>query len=183
MVDMWSIGCVFAELYVGRPLFSGKNEIDQIKRIFDVCGSPTVADWPDHAALPFSSKFVPENLPIPNRLAEVLVREVSARVPPRELPPGALELMLSLLQLNPAKRPTAADALRSRYFQSEPFAPDDPESLPPIPCIPSHEFQTKKIRKENNAKLRTTMPSSGGSRFPSPPPVELMKPLNKRHKP
>ncbi|RHY49495.1 hypothetical protein DYB30_012455, partial [Aphanomyces astaci] len=127
MVDMWSIGCVFAELYVGRPLFSGKNEIDQIKRIFDVCGSPTVADWPDHAALPFSSKFVPENLPIPNRLAEVLVREVSARVPPRELPPGALELMLSLLQLNPAKRPTAADALRSRYFQSEPFAPDDPE--------------------------------------------------------
>ncbi|RHY80158.1 hypothetical protein DYB26_003387, partial [Aphanomyces astaci] len=55
MVDMWSIGCVFAELYVGRPLFSGKNEIDQIKRIFDVCGSPTVADWPDHAALPFSS--------------------------------------------------------------------------------------------------------------------------------
>ncbi|RHY66742.1 hypothetical protein DYB30_008585 [Aphanomyces astaci] len=55
--------------------------------------------------------------------------------------------------------------------------------LPPIPCIPSHEFQTKKIRKENNAKLRTTMPSSGGSRFPSPPPVELMKPLNKRHKP
>ncbi|RHY55434.1 hypothetical protein DYB34_007161 [Aphanomyces astaci] len=70
--------------------------------------------------------------------------------------------------------------------QPEPVLPlslENAARLPPIPCIPSHEFQTKKIRKENNAKLRTTMPSSGGSRFPSPPPVELMKPLNKRHKP
>ncbi|RHY23912.1 hypothetical protein DYB32_009030 [Aphanomyces invadans] len=195
MIDMWSIGCVFVELYLGRPLFSGKNEVEQIKRIFDVCGTPTAAQWPEHAALPFSSKFVPENGPaIPNRLADFLVREFGARVPPRELPPGALDLMLSLLKLNPAKRLTAAEALRARYFQSEPCAPDDPErymaatrewrfignvsSLPPIPCVPSHEFQTKKIRKENNAKLRTTMPSSGGGggRFPSPFAVELMKP-------
>ncbi|CAK4092401.1 unnamed protein product [Aphanomyces euteiches] len=181
MVDMWSIGCVFVELYIGRPLFSGKNEIEQIKRIFDVCGTPTISQWPDHPSLPYSSKFIPDS-PLPNRLSEFIQREVAARSPPRELPPGALDLMLSLLKLNPNKRITAAEALRSRYFHTEPYAPDDPESLPPISCVASHEFQTKKIRKENNAKQRTSMPSSGGGRFPSPPPppLDLAKPAKRR---
>ncbi|KAF0691977.1 Aste57867_16883 [Aphanomyces stellatus] len=178
MVDMWSVGCVFVELYIGRPLFSGKNEIDQIKRIFDVCGTPTASQWPEHTVLPYSSKFVPET-PVPNRLSEFIQREVAARVPPRDLPPGALDLMLSLLKLNPQKRLTAAEALRTRYFHSEPFAPDDPESLPPIACPSSHEFQTKKIRKENNAKLRMSMPSSGGGWVPSPPPSDAAKPAKR----
>ncbi|KDO34505.1 CMGC/CDK/CRK7 protein kinase [Saprolegnia parasitica CBS 223.65] len=166
MVDMWSVGCVFAELYIGRPLFAGKNEMEQIRRIFEVCGSPTQSNWPDHGSLPFASKFVPDAT-LPNRLADFLKRETQARYPTRELPTGALDLMTSLLQLDPKKRLTASAALQSRYFRSEPLAPADPESLPPLSNLPpSHEFQTKKIRKEQASKrnLSASMSISSESR-------------------
>lgn len=45
-LDMWSVGCVLAELYLGCPLFPGKNEIEQLTRIFDICGSPSLENWP-----------------------------------------------------------------------------------------------------------------------------------------
>ncbi|TMW55980.1 hypothetical protein Poli38472_008628 [Pythium oligandrum] len=47
-IDMWSIGCVFAELYIGHPLFQGKTELEQINKIFDICGTPTTDSWPDY---------------------------------------------------------------------------------------------------------------------------------------
>ncbi|OQR81203.1 cyclin-dependent kinase [Achlya hypogyna] len=173
-VDMWSVGCVFVELYIGRPLFAGKNEMEQIRRIFDVCGSPTPATWPDHVNLPFASKFVPET-PMASRLQEFIKRETQARYPQRELPPGALELMTSLLQLNPAKRHSAAAALQSRYFRSDPMAPKNPESLPPLANVPpSHELQTKKIRKEQAAKRNLPQSISSESRplgSPLDPPL------------
>jgi len=51
-IDMWSVGCIFAEIASGRPLFPGRNEKDQLLRIFKVLGTPTLDDWPGMAALP-----------------------------------------------------------------------------------------------------------------------------------
>jgi len=51
-VDMWSIGCIFAELVTKQPLFPGDSEIDQLYRIFRVCGTPTEAIWPGVSKLP-----------------------------------------------------------------------------------------------------------------------------------
>jgi len=51
-IDMWSVGCIFAEIASGRPLFRGRNEKDQLLRIFKVLGTPTLYDWPGMAALP-----------------------------------------------------------------------------------------------------------------------------------
>lgn len=45
-VDMWSVGCILAELLLGKALFTGKDEIDQIDRIIKVCGSPTEHNMP-----------------------------------------------------------------------------------------------------------------------------------------
>jgi len=36
-IDMWSVGCIFAEFLMKRPLFPGKSEIDELSRIFKVC--------------------------------------------------------------------------------------------------------------------------------------------------
>ena len=44
-VDMWSIGCIFAELTLKRPLFSGDSEIDQIFKIFKALGTPSQTHW------------------------------------------------------------------------------------------------------------------------------------------
>ena len=45
-IDMWSVGCIFAELLVGRPLFPGVNETDQLDRICKIMGMPTEANMP-----------------------------------------------------------------------------------------------------------------------------------------
>lgn len=50
-VDMWSLGCIFSEMVEKRPLFMGDSEIDQIFKIFQYHGTPTVTEWPAIAEL------------------------------------------------------------------------------------------------------------------------------------
>ena len=40
-IDMWSFGCMVAELYLGKPLFPGENEQDQIKLYTELIGKPS----------------------------------------------------------------------------------------------------------------------------------------------
>lgn len=51
-VDVWSIGCIFAELITSEPLFPGRSELDQIKRIFNTLGQPNDHIWEDFSKLP-----------------------------------------------------------------------------------------------------------------------------------
>lgn len=46
-VDMWSMGCIFAEMVTGTPLFRGDSGIDQLFHIFRIMGVPTEENWPD----------------------------------------------------------------------------------------------------------------------------------------
>lgn len=50
-VDIWAVGCIFAELFKRKPLFAGQFEMDQLNRIFDIIGTPTGDEWPEKAAL------------------------------------------------------------------------------------------------------------------------------------
>lgn len=50
-VDMWACGCIMAELYLRRPIFSGQYEMDQLNRIFDIVGLPSQNEWPEKAAV------------------------------------------------------------------------------------------------------------------------------------
>jgi cell division cycle 2-like protein len=45
-IDMWSVGCIIAELILREPLMMGKGEMDQIDKIFRVFGNPTNESWP-----------------------------------------------------------------------------------------------------------------------------------------
>ena len=58
-IDMWSIGCIFAEMVTAKPLFPGKNNDDQLLKIFAVLGTPTEQTWPRYVRPP------PPNLPHP----------------------------------------------------------------------------------------------------------------------
>lgn len=44
-VDIWSVGCVFAEMVLGRPLFTGSSEIDQLFQLFSTLGTPKEENW------------------------------------------------------------------------------------------------------------------------------------------
>ena len=48
-VDIWSAGCILAELISGQPLFPGRNETDQLGTIFSLLGTPTEVDWPEES--------------------------------------------------------------------------------------------------------------------------------------
>ena len=59
-VDIWSCGCILAELYLRKPLFPGQYEIDQLGKIFGILGTPTEAEWPKDSSV-LREAFSPRN--------------------------------------------------------------------------------------------------------------------------
>ncbi|KAH0681281.1 hypothetical protein KY290_023433 [Solanum tuberosum] len=133
-VDMWSVGCIFAELLFGKPILPGKNEPEQLNKIFELCGTPDEINWPGVSKIPWYSKFKPAR-PMKRRVREVF----------RHFDRHALDLLDKMLNLDPSQRICAKDALDGEYFWTDPL-PCDPRSLPKYES--SHEFQTKKKRQQ-----------------------------------
>lgn len=106
-VDIWSVGCIFAEMANGRPLVAGTSEQDQLDRIFRLLGTPTVHDYPGLRDLP---EYQPQDLPPYPPPAGGL-----ASLVPR-LPPEGLQLLDSMLQYDPGRRVTAQNALEHAFF-------------------------------------------------------------------
>lgn len=55
-IDLWSVGCIFAEIMKGDPIFPGEGEIDQMTKIFRMLGAPNESIWPGSSMLPNRSK-------------------------------------------------------------------------------------------------------------------------------
>jgi len=58
-VDLWSVGCLLAELILKKPLFPGKTEVDQLDLIFRVLGTPSDDNWTQGRDLPWWNKLKP----------------------------------------------------------------------------------------------------------------------------
>jgi cyclin-dependent kinase 12/13 len=143
-VDMWSVGCIFAELVTGKPLLPGKNEMEQVDQIFKMCGSPNDEVWPDCSKLPLYHIFKPER-PYRRRLLEHLTRMGGAEGGRIALRQDVQDLCDRLLALSPKGRISAKDARLHDYFLNEP----NESNLGELPSYEhSHEFETKKKRQE-----------------------------------
>uniref|UniRef100_A0A0E0CTU3 Protein kinase domain-containing protein n=1 Tax=Oryza meridionalis TaxID=40149 RepID=A0A0E0CTU3_9ORYZ len=104
-VDMWSVGCIFAEMVNQKPLFPGDSEIDELFKIFRVLGTPNEQSWPGVSSLPdYKSAF-------PKWQAQDLATIVPT------LDPAGLDLLSKMLRYEPNKRITARQALEHEYFK------------------------------------------------------------------
>lgn len=144
-VDLWSAGCILGELYSGRPILPGRTEVEQLHKIFKLCGSPSEDYW-IKTKLPRSSVIKPQR---PYRRS---VKETF-----KDFPAPAVGLMENLLSMDPAYRGTAAFALTTEFFTTKPFA-CDPSSLPKYP--PSKEIDAK-LRDEEARRQEAVARRSG----------------------
>ncbi|KAL1311374.1 hypothetical protein AAFC00_001543 [Neodothiora populina] len=144
-VDMWSLGCIFGELLTNTPLLQGKNEVEQLSKIFDLCGIPTEQTWPGFRRLPNAKSLrLPMNPGPQNPTAKI-----RAKFP--FLTASGTSLLSALLSLDPANRPSAKEVLEHGYFKEDPR----PKSTAMFPTFPSKAGQERRRRvRTPNAPTR-----------------------------
>ncbi|KAJ4974741.1 hypothetical protein NE237_007915 [Protea cynaroides] len=151
-VDLWSVGCVFAELLYGKPILQGRTEVEQLHKIFKLCGSPPDEYW-KKSKLPHATIFKPQH-PYESCLRETL----------KEFPKSAANLIETFLSVEPCKRGTASSALASEYFMTKPYA-CDPSSLPKYP--PNKEIDAKGREEAQKKKAGGRVRRSEAKRRPT----------------
>ncbi|KAI3761448.1 hypothetical protein L1987_51864 [Smallanthus sonchifolius] len=137
-VDLWSAGCILAELLAGKPIMPGRTEVEQLHKIFKLCGSPSEEYWKRYR-LPNATLFKPRQ-PYKRCTTETF----------KDFPASSLPLLESLLAIDPDERGSAVSSLNSDFFTTEPYA-CEPSELPKYP--PSKELDVK-LRDEEARRRR-----------------------------
>ncbi|KAI0766248.1 kinase-like domain-containing protein [Irpex lacteus] len=132
-VDMWGIGCVLGEMFARKPILPGSSDLDQLEKIWQLCGTPTQITWPNFDTLP-GCEGVKRFALHPRRVKQTYDM-IGAET---------CDLLDKLLTCNPRERITATQALDHDYFWTDPL-PADPRTLPVYEA--SHEFDKRGRRQ------------------------------------
>ncbi|KAL2316802.1 hypothetical protein Fmac_030678 [Flemingia macrophylla] len=140
-IDIWSIGCIFAEVLIGKPLFPGKNVVHQLDLMSDLLGTPsldTISQVRNDKARRYLTSMRKKQ-PIP----------FEQKFPNAD--PLALRLLERLLAFDPKDRPTAEEALADPYFKGLAKVEREP-SCQPITKM-EFEFERRRVSKDEVREL------------------------------
>jgi cyclin-dependent kinase 7 len=123
-VDIWSVGCVFAELVARRPFLPAMpdTDINMIAMICNQIGTPTEDNWPGVGKL---RGYVP----VAKEDIKPLKTRAEWETTFRTIGPIGADLLMNMFALDPRKRLTATKVLEHEYWTAEP-RPSRPEELP-----------------------------------------------------
>ncbi|KAF8475444.1 Pkinase-domain-containing protein [Gautieria morchelliformis] len=141
-VDMWSVGCIFAELLLNEPLFQAKGELELISMIFKLLGPPTPSAWPEYNTLPLARTIT---LPPP--------QAPSFRQKFSYITSAGIDLLSLLLTYDPDRRITADEALRHPYFLESPL-PKHPDLFGSFPSLAAGEKRRKPFESPSAPQRR-----------------------------
>jgi len=119
-IDVWSVGCILGELIGRKPLFRGKDHLDQIKTIVKILGSPVDYDWFPTAA---AHSFMGRVGNWPKQPWESIYPLASS---------SAIEALERMLTMNPNHRPDVQTCLELKYFEQLHVPSDEPVAKMPI---------------------------------------------------
>ncbi|XP_074662572.1 cyclin-dependent kinase 7-like [Tubulanus polymorphus] len=142
-IDIWAVGCIMAELLLRVPIFPGETDIDQLSKIFEVVGTPTEENWPDLKSLPDYIDFKP----VPSIPFSSIFTAAGDDV---------LEMLETLLQLDPLKRCTATTGLKKPYFSNKPA----PTPCHLLPRINGRDSQSNDSNKPNLKRKQLNDPDN-----------------------
>lgn len=118
-MDMWSVGCIFAELLARKVLFPGRNYLNQLDLILDVIGSPPLDTLKgSEKAIKYMKRLPPK----PGKPLESLFPDAS---------PEAIDLLNKMLEFDPDRRITVESALEHPYMAGM-HDPEDEPTAPPF---------------------------------------------------
>ncbi|XWS69202.1 hypothetical protein CRYUN_Cryun04dG0159300 [Craigia yunnanensis] len=138
-IDVWSLGCIMAELLLKEPLFNGKTEFDQLDKIFRTLGTPNETIWPGFSKLPgVKVNFVKHQY---NLLRKKFPATSFTGTP--VLSDAGFDLLNKLLTFDPEKRITAEAALNHEWFREVPL----PKIKAFMPTFPAQHAQDRRMRR------------------------------------
>lgn len=146
-VDMWGVGCIFAEFFEKEPILKGKTDINQVELIFELLGNPTNKTYPGYDKLPNLMKVDLTRHYEPNlkrRFEKYFDKYFNSFQGYDEF----IDLLSKLLHLDPNTRFSAQQCLNHKYFRINPH----PLLIEQMPILPeSHEMDNERFKKMGNS--------------------------------